>query len=70
MAEHFTIDGQRPVQDVTPGGVFEEAIEVTFTTKPHHVAGRVRIPKAMYTVDQVAEVVGAQAALLESVAEL
>lgn len=66
MAATFTITRQVPVTDTVPGGTFVRSTEITFTTVPSGIVGKVRVPDADYTVEHVAEVVGARAALLEA----
>jgi hypothetical protein len=70
MAANYTVTDQRPVTDAVPGGTFVPAMEITFTTKPHNIAGRVRVPMSHYTATEVDTIVSAQAALMESVQEL
>jgi hypothetical protein len=70
MAELYKVESQRPVQDVMPGGTFEPAMEISFTSKPSGVPGRVRIPMSAYSADHVNQVLTDQARLLESVQTL
>jgi hypothetical protein len=70
MAADYQIVDQRPVTDVSPSGVFVPAVEITFTTKPSGMTGRVRIPETTYTPDHVDEVVGTAARNIETVQAL
>jgi hypothetical protein len=70
MADLYTIVGQRPMQDVGTDGTLVPAIEVTFTTKPSGVLGRVRIPAAQYSPDVVNMAVTEQARTIEAVQAL
>lgn len=70
MATDFQITDQRPVTDASPSGTFVPAMEITFTTKPSGIPGRVRIPLTAYTPDHVDDVVGASARNIEAVQAL
>lgn len=70
MADTYKVIEQRPVQDVSPGGSFEPAYEITFETAGHGVTGKVRIPVSRYTPAHVDEVIRDQVEILESVATL
>lgn len=70
MADTYVVTAQRPVQDVTPGGTFEDAYEITFTTRPSDVPGKVRVPVSAYSADHVDRILSAQAAVLEQVQHL
>jgi hypothetical protein len=70
MADNFTIVSQQPITDSTGGGTFVPAMEIRFTTKPSAVPGRVVIPLAQYTPDNVGKVVAQNAALIEQVQAL
>lgn len=70
MADIFEITNQRPTTIQDPGGVVVQGIEVTFTTKPHQLVGRVQIPTTMYSREEVQSKVGAAAALLEEIQAL
>lgn len=70
MAANYTITDQRPVTDAGPGGVFVPAMEITFVTKPHNIAGRIRVPNSQYTPVNVDQLITAQAEVIESVQTL
>lgn len=70
MGANYTITDQRPVTDPTPGGAFVPAMEIVFTTKPNTITGKVRVPMSKYDAANVDEIIGRQAALIESVQEL
>lgn len=70
MAANYTITDQRPVTDAAPGGVFVPAMEITFTTKPSGIAGRVRVPVSQYSAATVDDIVTKQADIIEQVQHL
>lgn len=70
MADTFKIETQQPALRSRIGGGYQDVIEVTFTTKPTGIVGKVDIPVAVFSPDEVAAVVAAQAKLLESVQAL
>ena len=70
MADTYTVTGQTPVTDLSPTGTFVPAMEITFTTKPSGVMGRVRVPLAQYTPDVVDHAISVQAELIEQVQAL
>lgn len=53
MAETFDVIGQQEVLDLGAETGPVPAIEVTFKTKPHNIVGTVRIPKKIYTPEEV-----------------
>lgn len=67
MADTFTVLGQEPKTIISPGGVIEQAVEITFQTKPSGVTGRVRIPQSMLSADAVRSAIARQAALIEEI---
>jgi hypothetical protein len=70
MAANYTVADQRPVTDAGVGGTFVPSMEITFTTKPSNITGRVRVPMAQYTPEQVDRVLAAQAEQIENVQKL
>lgn len=70
MGANYTVADQRPVTDAGVGGAFVPSMEITFTTKPHNIAGRVRVPMSQYTPDAVDRVLSAQAEAIERVQDL
>jgi hypothetical protein len=70
LSANYTITHQVPVTDSVPGGTFVPAMEITFTTKPSDVVGRVRVPMSRYTTDEVDRIVGDQAEIIERVQAL
>lgn len=67
MAENYKVTGITKTVSVEPGKHAAPALEVTFVTRPHEIAGSVVIPTQAFTEDEVARAVGAQAAVLERV---
>lgn len=53
-----------------PGKLAGPALEVAFVTKPSGVVSSIIIPASMFTVEEVATRVAAQAATLEAVRKL
>lgn len=70
MADNFAVVTQTPTTDIGPTGSIVPAMLVTFRTKPSEIAGRVTIPEAVYTPDEVARIVSVAAANLEAVQAL
>lgn len=67
MADTFKVTGINKTVSVEPGRHAGPALEVTFTTVPHNIAGSVTIPSATFTTEEVERAVRAQAAVLEQV---
>lgn len=70
MADNYKVTGQAPITTADASGTFVPGVEITFTTKPHNIVGRVRVPQSMYTPQQVDELLTANAANIEAVQEL
>lgn len=70
MSDTFTVTHQAPAMRNTPGVGFTPVMEVTFVTVPSGIVGKVDIPEAAYSADEVVKVVGAKARLLEQVQAL
>jgi hypothetical protein len=70
MGDNYTVTDQRPVTDTGPGSTFVPAREMTFTTRPHNIGGRVRVPMSHYTPEHVDDILRAQAGVIESVQNL
>lgn len=70
MAETYEITAQTPTTIIGGDGLVAPAIEVSFTTIPSGVPGKVRIPTAIFTTDEVRKAVEKQAAIHEAVARL
>lgn len=70
MADHYKITDQRPGTDAAPGGPIHDVVVVTFEAIPSGAVGVCRIPSREYTTDNVAQIVGAQADVLNQVADL
>jgi hypothetical protein len=70
MAANYKITHQQPITTSQPGGMFVPGMEITFTTIPHDVVGKVVIPTAQYTKENVDRVVSAQATTIEDVQAL
>lgn len=70
MADTYAVTGQVPTTTVGPSGTFVETMDITFTTKPSGVVGRVAIPMSHYTPAEVDKVIVAAAATIESVQAL
>lgn len=67
MSATFKIENQVPRMRAQVGGGFVDVMEVTFTTRPSGIVGKVDIPTSAYTADEVGTKVGAMADLLEQV---
>lgn len=68
MAANFEIVEQKRVIDSTTiPGTLTPAMDVTFRTIPTGTVSTVRVPLSQYTPEHVAEVVGAEAATIETV---
>lgn len=70
VADTFKIETQQPALRRRIGGDYQDVIEIVFTTKPSGIMGKVDIPVAAFSPDEVATVIAAQAKLLESVQAL
>jgi hypothetical protein len=70
MAAHYTVQDQRPVTVAGPGSTFVPSMEITFTTKPSGIGGRITVPMSHYTPDHVDELLNAQAERIETVQAL
>jgi hypothetical protein len=70
MADAYTVENQAPTTIVSPGGLVVPAVEVTFTTKPSGVGGRVKIPTSIFSTDEVDKAIRGQVAVLEAVQNL
>jgi hypothetical protein len=67
VAANYKITHQQPITTSQPGGLFVPGMEITFTTIPSNTVGKVVIPNAQYTRENVDKVVSAQAATIEDV---
>lgn len=70
MADTFEILNVAPRKLADAVGGLVDVQRVTFSTKPSGLIGVAEIPAAAFTPDEVAKVVGTQAALLETVKNL
>lgn len=70
MAETFTVTGITNTVYAPPGGTVGPAVEVSFTTKPHQIVGKVTLPAAAFTVEAAETAIAAEAATLERVMAL
>lgn len=70
MADGYDVTGITNTVYSEPGKLAAPALEVAFVTKPSAIASSIIIPSAMFTVEEVATRVAAQAATLERVRAL
>lgn len=70
MADTYKVTGILRTVAAEPGRHAGPAVEITFTTKPHDIVGTVTLPSAVFTTDEAAKAIAAQAAILEAVMEL
>ena len=70
MAANYSIVHQTPKTQAVPGGTFVPAMEVTFTTKPHGIVGKVTIPQSQYAPANVDKIVSKEAETIEAVQDL
>lgn len=70
MADRYQVTDQRPSSHVTRAGQIENTYVVTFVTKPGNITGTVEIPVGQYDPTNVHRILDAQAANLESIANL
>jgi hypothetical protein len=70
MAANYVIVSQVPKTRAKPGGLFEQVMQITFTTKPSDQVGTVDVPIRMYAADEVDKIVAQQAATIEAVQHL
>jgi hypothetical protein len=70
VAETYKIESQRPITSPDASGTFVPAMEITFTTKPSGVPGRVLVPNSQYTPANVDKAVDAAARNIEAVHNL
>jgi hypothetical protein len=69
MAEGWKVTGQRQTIGQTADGAFGDVVEVTYTTD-HGYTGRVQVPKAQYTADNVRRLIAAEVATIDAVHNL
>lgn len=67
MADTYTVVSQRPTRDIGPTGQIADVVEIDFTTKPSNQPGKVRIPVASYTPDEVNRVLTQAARTIETI---
>lgn len=69
MAESWAVTSQRQTTRITPGGRFEQVMEVHFRTA-HGVDGYVDVPLSQYTADNVKEQIDGYVAAIGEVHNL
>lgn len=70
MATNFEVTNITPTRRADPNGQFVNVQTVTFVTKPSGLGGTADIPETAFTPDEVTNVVGAKAELLERIKSL
>lgn len=67
MADTYTVTSQRATTVYNKAGKLVPVIEVSFTTKPNDIAGKVDVPQAGYSKATAVPLITAAAAALEEV---
>lgn len=70
MATTWKVIAQNQTTNLTPQGVFEESMEVSYQTIPEGVVGRIVVPKRLYNADYVRDAIEADVAHIKAVSEL
>jgi hypothetical protein len=70
MADIYKVVSQAPVTAAVPGGTYAPSMEITFETKPNGIVGKVTVPTAHYSTDEVDRAIRQSAKLLEAVHNL
>lgn len=70
MADTYDVTGQRRTTIVNDAGAVEDAVEITFKTKPNGTESMITVPASRYSVDEVRTELEAAAATIEGVHSL
>lgn len=68
--ELYAVTSQTQITDLSPGGQVVPAMQVSFTTKPSGIEGRVNVPISAYSAEEVDRLIRAQVAVIEAVQAL
>lgn len=70
MADVYDIGTPTQVTSLGPRGEVVEAYEIPFTARKSGASGTIKIPKSMFTADEVDRLVRAEVTTLDEVASL
>lgn len=70
MATNWRVTTQRQIDQLTPQGSFEPAMEVHFETVPDGIPGQITVPMRQYTADFVREEIDRRVGTVQAIQNL